>query len=213
MVRKVLFGVFSLFAFGACMRPPDDADLVKYMVVQTTYDTAQVKESFNVFNTYNTFYIRLDTMGYVLNYPNADTILIDPVGNGVEFVSPVVEAVTDAFETVEFQRVEENETPDFAVKVAVLQNFSYYQTISNAYYGGYYGYYGYYYPVVSTYYSNTATLLIEVVDVANYVANGGKYVVVWRAYIGDLIKTDNLTVRTIEAVNRAFEQSPYISKN
>ena len=196
------------------MRTPEDADLVNHMVVQTEYDTSRIKSGDNIFNTYSKFYLRLDTMGYVFNNPGADTILIDPIKSGTYyFVSPVVDEIASKITNAGFDLVAENANPDFAVKVVVLENFSYYQSISYPYYSGYYGYNGYYYPVVSTYYSNSATLLIEIVDVKNFMNNGNKYVVVWRAYIGDLLVTLDLTGRTVDAVDRAFNQSPYISIN
>jgi hypothetical protein len=77
---------------------------------------------------------------------------------------------------------------------------------------GYYGYYGYYYPVVTNYYSNFVTLVIQVVDVANYDVNDG-YRVVWTAFFGDLNATLDLNGKTLEAVESAFDQSPYISAN
>jgi hypothetical protein len=125
----------------------------------------------------------------------------------------VVDEIEENLVGAGFDYVDKTENPDFAVKVAVIQNFSFYQTISTPYYSGYYGYYGYYYPVVSTYTSNSATFLIEIIDVKNYVVNGNKYVVAWRAYIGDLIVTQDLKGKTLEAINTAFEQSPFINKN
>lgn len=214
MIRWLFLNCFIVLLFSTCMRVPEDAELVKHMVVQTEYDTERVKDSENIFNTYSTFFIRRDTMGYVFNSPGADTLLIDPIKDGTyEFVTPVVDEVKNKIETTGFTSVAENANPDFAVKVVVLENFSYYQTISYPYYSGYYGYNSYYYPIVSTYYSNSATLLIEIIDVKNFAANNNKYVVVWRAYIGDLLVTLDLTGRTLEAVNRAFDRSPYISKN
>jgi hypothetical protein len=214
MKRWLFFGGVMLLFLASCMRTPEDADLVNHMVVQTEYDTSRIKSGDNIFNTYSTFYLRLDTMGYVFNNPNADTILIDPIKSGTYyFVSPVVDEIASKIESAGFARVEENNDPDFAVKVVVLENFSYFQSISYPFYSGYYGYNGYYYPVVSTYYSNSATLLIEIVDIKNFNENGEKYVVVWRAYIGDLLVTLDLTGRTVDAVDRAFNQSPYISIN
>jgi hypothetical protein len=210
LILSVLVSLFS----NSCMQTPEDAELVKHMVVQTEFDIERINDSGNIFNSYNTFFIRLDTMGYVFNDPQADTILTDPIKEGnYEFVEPVINEVKNNVEIAGFVYVAEDADPDFAVKVVVLENFNYYQAISYPYYTGYYGYNGYYYPVVNTYYSNSATLLIEIVDLKNYVANGNKYVVVWRAYMGDLLATLDLTGSTIEAVNRAFEQSSYINKN
>jgi hypothetical protein len=110
---------------------------------------------------------------------------------------------------------ETEENPDFALKIVVLENFSFFQTVSYpGYYSGYYGYYGGYYgPVVDTYSSNFVTLVIEVVDIKNYAANGNKYNVIWSAYIGDLLTTYDRKNKILYAVDQAFEQSPYFSKN
>ena len=212
-VSSVIGLLFSVLAFTGCIREPDYSELAKHMVVITEYDTDVINETENVFDDYTTFYLKRDTIGYVYNaYPD-DTVLIDGVDGTSDFVSPVVDEIEENLATAGFNYVDKTENPDFAVKVAVIQNFSFYQTISNPYYSGYYGYYGYYYPVVSTYTSNSATFLIEIIDVKNYVANGNKYVVVWRAYIGDLLVTQDLKGKTLEAINTAFEQSPFINKN
>jgi hypothetical protein len=186
--------------------------LVKYMLVQTEYDTARVDGDVNVFNTYSTFVLKQDTMGFVSSI-DEDTILVD--NPNFEFVTPVVDRVTDEVEAAGYLRVEEDENPDFVVNVVVLENFSFYQSVSYpGYYSGYYsGYYGYYYPVVNTYYSNFITLVVEVVDIKNYAANGNKYMVIWTASIGDLGVTQDLVGKTLEAVDQAFTQSPYFSKN
>jgi hypothetical protein len=212
MLRALFFGGLLLLFFASCMREPEQVDLVKYMLVQTEYDTAAVDGNINVFNTYSTFVLRQDTMGFVSTVAD-DTILID--NSNFVFVTPVVDRVTEEIEAVGFDRVEENANPDFAVNVVVLENFSFTQTVSYPnYYSGYYsGYYGYYYPVVNTYYSNFITLVIEVVDIKNYAENGNKYKVMWKASIGDLGATLDLTGKTLEAVDQAFIQSPYFSKN
>ncbi len=214
MIRWLILNSVVALAFTSCMQGPEDADLAKHMVVQTKYDTTRISDAGNIFNSYSTFFIRLDTIGYVFNSPTADTLLIDPIRDGTTiFVTPVVDSIKSRVELAGFNYTAENNSPDFAVKAVVLQNFSFFQTVSYPSYSGYYGYNGYYYPVVSTYYSNSATLLIEIIDIKNFDTNNDKYVVVWRAYIGDLLFTDDLTGRTLEAVAMAFEQSPYISKN
>lgn len=207
-----LIGGLIFLVASSCMQQPEEVDLVKHMVVQTEYDTKAVDED-QVFPSFNTFVLVQDTMGFVSTGVE-DTVLIDGVNFEGEFVSPVVDEVTSQIEAGGFTRVEENQNPDFSVKIVVLQNFSLFQTVSYpGYYTGYYGYYGGYYgPVVSTYYSNFVTMVIEVVDVKNYAVNGNKYNVIWSAYIGDLGATMNLKENTLEAVETAFEQSPYFSK-
>jgi hypothetical protein len=51
------------------------------------------------------------------------------------------------------------------------------------------------------------------VDIANFAANGNKYRVIWTASMGDLITTDDLRGKSLEAIDQAFIQSSYINKN
>jgi len=210
-VMKKLLGIFLIVVvFASCMPEPESIDLVRYMVVQTDYNQDFINDSENVFDTYLTFVIREDTIGFVSSL-SEDEYLIESDVPG--FVIPVVDSIRDGFITSGYLQVTTNDNPDFAVNVIVLQNFNYYQSINYGYGypGSYYSYYGYYYPVVSTYYSNYVTLLIQVVDAKT--PNGdNEYPVIWSASIGDLNATTDLTGKTLEAIDQAFKQSPYISK-
>lgn len=212
-MRKVV-GILLALGITACAREPEVADLVKNMVVETRYDVAAVEGSNNIFNDYSTFVLRQDTMGFVSTYSN-DTILLDNPSTIVDFVESTIDRVGQAAEGKGYMRVEADENPDFAIKIVVLENFSFFQTVSYpGYYSGYYGYYGGYYgPVVNTYTSNFVTMVVEVVDIKNYASNGNKYKVIWSAYIGDLLSSVNRKVKLLEAVDQAFEQSPYFSKD
>jgi hypothetical protein len=211
---KRIAAVLIVVTLAGCAREPEVADLVKYMVVQTDYDPEQINEEENVFNDYTTFVLREDTLGFVSTY-SSDTILLDEPGTRIDFVNAVVETVSANATARGFTRVADDENPDFAIKIVVLENFSFFQTVSYpGYYSGYYGYYGGYYgPVVNTYASNFVTMVIEVVDIKNYAANGNRYEVVWSAYIGDLLTTVDRKNKILYAVDQAFEQSPYFSKN
>jgi len=183
------------------------------MLVQTQYDQPSVSGVFNVFTDYSTFILRQDTLGFVSNR-STKTFLLEAdlnVANG--YVKPVIDLVGSNLATRGYERVEEDDNPDFAVNIVILDNFSFFQTIQypGFYPGGYYGFYGYYYPIVTTYYSNYTTLVIEIVDVKN--ATGNQYKVIWKAFIGDLNTTFDLRGKTLEAIDQAFVQSPYIQKN
>jgi len=206
MVRGIFFSLV-LLSFSSCMLEPQSAELVKYMVVQTEYNEEFVNEEENIFDTYSTFVIREDTMGFVSTLTDAEYLLESDVPG---FVIPVVDSIRNGFK-LGYEQVTEEEDPDFAVNVIVLENFNYYQSVNYGYGypGSYYSYYGYYYPAVTTYYSNYVTLLIQVVDAKN--PNGSnEYPIIWSAYIGDLNATLDLPGKTLEAVSQAFEQSPYI---
>lgn len=211
MVRKGLVIIGGMLVASGCVPEPESIDLIRYMVTQTKYNQDFINDSENVFDTYSTFVIREDTMGFVSSLSEEEYLLESDVPG---FVVPVVDSIRDGFIASGYQQVTTEDVPDFAVNVIVLQNFNYYQSINYGYGypGSYYGYYGYYYPVVSTYYSNYVTLLIQVVDAKN--PNGSnEYPIIWSAYIGDLNATTDLTGKTLEAVAQAFEQSPYINKN
>ncbi|QOI97090.1 MAG: DUF4136 domain-containing protein [Flammeovirgaceae bacterium] len=210
-MRVPLVPVLSMLMLAGCNLEPQLGELVKDMVVQTQYDQTSINASQNIFTTYATFTIREDTIGFVsTRYTN--TYIVD--GTGDDFVKPVSRLVRDSVLASGFTKVAPTANPDFAVNVTVLDNFNFFQTITYpAFYPGYYGYYGYYYPFVSTYYSSYGTLVIEIVDVKNYAANGNKYKVIWKAYMGDLYATIDLKAKTMEAVTQAFKQSPYISKD
>lgn len=199
--------------FSSCNREPEPIDLIKYMLVQTEYNESFVNEEFSVFNTYNTFYIREDTIGFVSTLSDKEYLINSDV---TDFVSPVVDSVRDGFSEAGFQQVGEDENPDFAVNVILLENFNYYQVLnfSGYYPGGYYNYYNYYYPVVTTYYSNYVTLVIQVVDNKN--PENGDYPIIWTTLIGDIgaaVDPADRKQRTLEAIGQAFTQSPYINNN
>lgn len=212
---KKILGILVVLAVAGCTREPEVVDLVKYMVVETRYNTEEITDDANVFNEYATFVLREDTLGFVSTFADADTILVDKAGTRIDFVKSTIARVAEQVTNRGFTRVEADADPDFAVNIVVLENFSFFQTVTYpGYYSGYYGYYGGYYgPIVNTYSSNFVTMVIEVVDIKNYAANGDKYKVIWSSYIGDLLTTDDRKNKILTAVDQAFEQSPYFSKD
>ena len=208
-----LIFLVGLLVGSGCMQSPETADLVKYMTVQTEYDQAVITASANIFNTYSSFTMKVDTVGFVSTLSN-DTILTEE--DVTNFPKPVTRTVRDRLINKGFTLVAEDGDPDFAVNVVVLQNFSFLQSVNyGGYYPGYgyYGYYGYYYPTVNTYYANYVSLVIQVVDIKNYLANESKYRIIWTAFIGDLNASEDTTTKTLEAIETAFDQSPYITPN
>ena len=219
---KRTVGILLALGMVACVREPEVADLVKNMVVQTEYDVTSVDGDVNVFTTYNTFVLRMDTIGFISPFIEdpKDTIMLDASNNQTDlprqtFVKDLVDSLDRLIQARDYTHVEDSDNPDFGVKVVILEQFSFIQTVSYpGYYSGYYGYYGGYYgPVVNTYSSNFVTMVIEVVDIKNFAGNGNKYKVIWSAYIGDLLTSVDRDTKIIEALNQAFVQSPYFSKD
>ena len=202
--------ILLLTACMSCMQEPEMGNLVQHMLVQTAYNEDFINQNENVFEGYSTFVIREDTIGFVSNLSDTEYLTEEDV---TDFVNPVVDAIRDGF-AQDYQQVTDDANPDFAVNVVVLENFSYYQTYNYGYGypGSYYSYYGYYYPMVNTYYSNYVTLLVQVVDAKNPNLQN-EYPIIWSAYIGDLNATLDLKGKTLEAIETAFAQSPYLKKN
>lgn len=213
MKNKILYIIPLSLLLAACELQPQSGELARDMVVQTQYDEPSIE--IDIFSTYSTFIIREDTIGWVKRgVAPEDAYLTDEDFTGIPggYVEPVIALVKENLSARGFDQVTEEDDPDFAVNIVILEDFSFFQTVNYLpAYGGYYGYYGYYLPVVNTYYSQFASMVIEIVDVKN--ATGGNYKVIWKAFIGDLYTTFDLKTKTLEAIDQAFVQSPYISKD
>lgn len=187
----------------ACEPTPDELELYDQMVVSTNYDN-QVD-----FSAYTTYSLMEDTIGLVSNYAYDDTIIVS------SYASKVVDVVTANLNAAGYQQVAATEEPDWAVNIIILKNLNLYQQVNYVpgYYGygggySYYNYYSNYY--VSTYVQNTGTLVVEIVDLKNITNNQAK--ILWNAYMGDIYGTLDLAEQSIDAIDQAFAQSPYIGR-
>ncbi|MBX2960871.1 MAG: DUF4136 domain-containing protein [Cyclobacteriaceae bacterium] len=211
-MRNSFLTVVGLLSLYGCGLRPDSGELARDLVVQTQYDQSVISSSGNVFNTYNTFVIREDTIGFVSNRSNATYLIESDFNITGGYALPIISLAKQNLGVRGFTPVAEDDSPDFAVNIAVLNNFTFFQTITYpGFYPGYFGFYGYYFPIVNTYVSDYTTMVIEIVDIKN--ATGNQYRIVWKAFIGDLNTIIGLREKTLEAVDQAFGQSPYISKD
>lgn len=208
MIRSALITSIILlgFTFYSCQPEPAASELVRDMVVQTSFD-----QSAN-FSTYTTYSIPLDTIGQIYNEAPNDTII---TGSYARLVTNVV---NNNFARAGYNRVDRSQDPDVGINVFVIRDLTVSQYVSypgnyGGYFGGYYGYSVFYgYPYVSTYISSSGTLIIEMVDLKNKDAQGNARVI-WSAFIGDIITSIDRDAKTQEAVNQAFAQSPYLIKS
>jgi hypothetical protein len=145
----------------ACQPEPDSLKLLDELVVSTNYDNAVN------FQTYATYSVATDTIGFVSNRSN-DTIIIQSKS---DFPRPVLQKVVANMNAAGYTRVERNQNPDMRINVYVVNDYNLYQQVvyPNYYYPSYYGYgygYGGYYgyPYVNTYQSNTGSLVVEILD-------------------------------------------------
>lgn len=200
----VLAGMVS-----GCEPQPDDLKLLDQFVVSTNFDPDAN------FGSYATYYMPVDTIGLVSNVSSDDTIIV-----GTSYARPVITQVKSNLSARGYQSVGLGDDPDLAVNAYVLKNLNIFQEVNypgsygypGYYYPGYYGYYGYnYYPYVSTYAYNTGVLVIEVVDLKN-ITPQNTVKVIWDAYLGDVFSSVDLHQQTLDGIDQAFLQSPYLVK-
>ncbi len=209
-MRILLLFFFIALLILSCEPKPDSARLLDQFVVSTNYD----KEA--VFNSYATYAIPTDTI-WLYSNTTSDTILVQ--NENSTYPGPVVDAIKKNMSDRGFALLNRKENPDLGINVSLVQDYNVYQQVSyggygygSGYYGYGYGYYGSYYPTyVNTYATNRGSLIIEIVDLKNKSKNNGVKVL-WTANMGDVFNAVNLNKESLDAVNQAFKQSPYLAK-
>lgn len=207
-MKKLLILLFPLLS--GCGVEPDLNDLTQNMLVQTSFlDNID-------FSNYTSFAIPPDTLGYVSN-ASQDTLVVG------RYAADVVSKISFRMAKAGYVLTDKKNEPDLGVSAYVLDNQGFYQTVSYPnYMFGYpgYGYSGFYnygfggfygYPLVQNFSYQTGTLVIEIIDLKNLTPDK-KYQVVWVAKIGDLYNSPDPSSKVLEAVDQAFDQSPYLKK-
>lgn len=207
-MKKIIALLFLPLAWS-CQPPDDTVRLLDELVVSTNYDTDIS------FDSYTTYSMATDTIGFVSNKSPNDTIITQRES---DYPRPVLEKVQTNLAGRGYNRVDSDEDPDLRINVYVVNDFNLFQEIvySNYYYPSYYGYgygYGSYYgyPYVNTYATNTGSLVIEILDLRN-ITPDKKVRVIWSAYMGDVYSTIDLIKQSQEAIDQAFVQSPYLDR-
>jgi hypothetical protein len=198
---KYLWFIAVLLAVTGCQPEPDEYKLYDELVVETSYDEN------TDFSQYQTFVMQDEQIGFYSNQTNDTTLSKDES----DLVMPIITRMKANLTQRGFTQVSEEEDPDVALNVLIVNNLNLFQQVVDpGYYNYYYGYSSYYYyPYVETYIDNTASLLVEMIDLKNRNSNN-QVKVVWVATLGDLVSTVNRIKQTEEGIDQAFNQSPYI---
>ncbi|HEY3402513.1 MAG TPA: DUF4136 domain-containing protein [Ohtaekwangia sp.] len=203
-----IIGLVALLSWS-CEQEPEDIRLLDDLVVSTNYDPQTLGDGAP---DYLTYAIPTDTIGFVTNTDPNDTIRV--YSTSFPYPRLVIDAVRQNMESdgFEYQRVDVDDDPDIGVNVYVVTNLNLFQQVVYPnYYSGYYGYGGYYYyPYVQTYAYNTATLIVELIDLKN--RSGNQVKVIWNAYMGDVINSVDYEQQSVDAIHQAFLQSPYLKR-
>ena len=136
----------------------------------------------------------------------------------------IVGTVAERLDAAGYTRTTDIETSDLGLQLSYVKQRTYYVGYDQPYWWWYYPYYwspgywgdwvGWHYPY-RVYYGYTAgSLLVEMLNLEADSESGKKLPVVWDSFIGGLLSS-NAEInqqRTVEAIDQAFAQSPYLKK-
>lgn len=214
-MKKYLFiGLVAILA-TSCEKDPDLSKLDNNFTVYTNYDS---KINFNDFTTYCL----------------PDSILLIGQGMKAEYwkddnAQKIIKQVADEMDARGYTRVNAIKDANIGLQLSFTRQTTQIIGTGGWYGGGWYngwwgpGYWGpywndWYYPYPVTYSYNTGTLIMEMVNLTDHPKDTSQKVklpVIWHSYATGLL-FDNSKYNmqlTLDAVNQAFEQSPYIKKS
>lgn len=204
-MKKIILLVSCASLFIACIAPPDYDDLSSELIVTTNKDKAAD------FKSYGTFYVS-DTIVNI-GGEDEDTIWHD------EDAAQIVARIKDNMQANGYTYVQRHQSPDIAMAVGAIKilNVEYYPGWWWGYPGWfpwYGGWYPYYYPWSTVYAYNTGTMIIDAYDAKNAEENG-QFRAIWNSTsFGALGESTNGNIERAEnAVEQAYEQSPYFKAN
>ena len=201
--------ILSIIAAGAlllsCQKDPDSDKLDSSYLVYTNYDSG------TDFKNFDTYYV-IDS---ILIIGNSDKASYWNNNNSQK----IVNAYEAELESVGYIPTEESEEADLILQLSYVNNTYYFTSFGpgpwwNSYPGYWnWGGWGWYYPYNFTYSYSTGSIIGELIDTNAPTPQNDKLTVVWNSYICGLLDGNNLSLsRTMEAIDQAFEQSPYLMK-
>ncbi len=133
----------------------------------------------------------------------------------------ILTAVADCMNDYGYTPEADKTAAQAGLQLTYIERTTYYAAWNNPYWSsGYWGYWDdWYYPFPALFGFSSGTLFIEMVDLrpTSTVLEGraNKLPVVWRAFMSGLLTgSQRINIdRTVEAVEQAFAQSPYLDKN
>lgn len=209
-MKKLIPILLAVFAFAACEKEPDMGKLDNEYLVVTNYDKTANFEAFNM------YYI-------------PDSIMI--IGNKEkpeywkgERAKEIIGAFVTNMNARGYTMAPDKASAQLGIQVSYIESIYYFSNYSdNSYWWNYYpgywnpGYWGnwggsWYYPYNTVYSYSTGSILAEIVDLTSPKGTTAELPVLWSSYITGLLSySGTLSVsRTVNAVNQAFIQSPYI---
>ena len=212
-MKRVLAGTLVLILvivmISSCRKTPDTSQLTNKFVVITNRDPNAN------FSSYKTYHIS-DTVAYISNTPGADSIIVGAAAQAL------VGAVVTNMNARGYTKVNRNNNPDLGLKITALKQLNTGVVYPPGWWWGYWGYPGYCYygcyppywgyPVAYAY--NVGDVIVEMIDVKNSGSNHN-LTRIWIQEAGGVLSSTSQTNLdlSVEAINQAFTQSPYIQTN
>lgn len=212
IVKNLRYTALALaaVAFCSCQKEPSTSDLHGDYLVYTAHDTG------TDFSAIDTYFL-------------PDSILLIGGSDRTEYwkdesAREIIATVAAAMDNAGYTRTYDKAAANVGIQMSYVEQVTYFVGYNNPYWWWYYPYYwtpgywgdwlGWHYPY-GVYYGYTAgSLLTEMLDLEADQQSGKKLPVIWDSFAGGLLTGDsslNLQ-RTLDAVEQAFVQSPYLSK-
>jgi hypothetical protein len=198
----LMLGV-GLTALTACRKTPNLNSLQNQQVVVTDRDLAAN------FSNYNTYHIS-DTVRIVASDPR-DSILLGPIAN--QLVATVKTNMSNRGYTFASSKAA---NPELGLVLVVLQDVSR-STVCAGWWGGGWGAgwgWGWHHPWCGSFTSTVGTTVLTIYDLKNANINQNFRGLWGMTALGVFSNTNNQTnaTLTVNAINQAFIQSPYIQR-
>lgn len=212
IVKNLRYTALALaaVAFCSCQKEPSTSDQHGDYLVYTAHDTG------TDFSAIDTYFL-------------PDSILLIGGSDRTEYwkdesAQEIIATVAAAMDNAGYTRTYDKAAANVGIQMSYVEQVTYFVGYNNPYWWWYYPYYwtpgywgdwlGWHYPY-GVYYGYTAgSLLTEMLDLEADQQSGKKLPVIWDSFAGGLLTGDsslNLQ-RTLDAVEQAFVQSPYLSK-
>lgn len=206
-MKKILFFnmlALCLLCITSCEKDPDTDKLDNDYLVYTNYDKGTDFSSFETFHVIDSILIISNEAkpNYWKNN-NSQTI---------------IQAYSQNLKERGYISVPNNESADMVLQISYISNTYYFNNYGpGAWWNNYPGYWnwggwGWYYPFNFVYSYSTGSIIAELVNTVPSTIEKDKLTVIWNSYICGLLSGNSLSLsRTLNGINQAFDQSPYLT--
>lgn len=190
-------------AFTSCEKDPDTDKLDDNYLVLTNYDNGTDFASFDSFFVIDSILI-IDDQTKATYWKNENS-------------QRIVDAFNEHFKSRGYTAAAKGAEADIVLQLSYVSTTYYFNNTVGPWWYNYPGYWnwgggGWYYPFSFYYTYSTGSIIGELVDRKSE-RSDKKLTIVWNAYISGLLYGNNLSYyRTMNAINQAFAQSPYLVK-